>query len=68
MRASEPVAMMMFFASSVWTPESDFTSTLPPPLSVAKPEMRSTLARLSRNSTPLECLLTMPSLRSFTLG
>src|ERR1035438_10592498 len=30
--------------------------------------MRSTLARFSSISTPLECLLTMPSLRSFTLG
>jgi len=31
MRASEPVATMMFLASSVWTPDSDFTSTLPLP-------------------------------------
>ena len=68
MRASDPVAMMMFFASSVCTPESDFTSTLPPPLSVAYPEIRSTLARLRSMATPLECLLTIPSLRSLTLG
>ena len=36
MRASEPVATMMFFASRVCTPASDLTSTLPPPLSVAR--------------------------------
>ena len=68
MRASLPVAMMMFLASSVCTPASVRTSTLPPPFNVAKPATRSTLARLSSISTPLECLLTMPSLRSFTLG
>ena len=68
MRASDPVAMMMFLASSVCAPASDFTSTLPPPFSVANPAIRSTFARFSRNSTPLACLLTIPSLRSFTLG
>ena len=67
-RASLPVAIMTFLASSVCTPASVWTSTLPPPLSVAKPETRSTLARFSSISTPLECLLTMPSLRSFTFG
>ena len=32
MRASEPVATMMFFASRVCVPEAPRTSTLPPPL------------------------------------
>ena len=67
MRASEPVAMMMFLVSSVWRPCSEWTSTLPAPRKAARPFKTSTLFFRIRNSTPLVCLLTIWFLRSMTL-
>jgi hypothetical protein len=69
MRASEPVAIRMFFVSRTSAcPCRSFTSTLPGPLMVPKPLMTSTLFFFIRNSTPLACFETMPFLRSITFG
>ena len=68
MRAVDPVAIRMFFASWVSVPPSVLTSTFPAPRKVAKPLIHCTLFFFIKNSTPLACLFTMPFLRSITLG
>ena len=50
---SEPVAMMMFFASRVWAAPPPLTSTLPGPAIAPQPFTQSTLFFFIRNSTPL---------------
>jgi len=66
MRASLPVAMMMFSLERLHA-RIDFTS---PCRRLQRGESADPfhLARLSSMPTPLECLLTMPSFRSLTFG
>ncbi len=72
-RASEPVAMITFFASTVWTLSPVRTSTGSIPLvprgrMVPYPLIQSILFFFIKNSTPLACLATILFLRSSTFA
>src|SRR5437899_2691680 len=65
-RASEPVARMMWVASTSVVFPSFSTATLPGPAQRPQPCMDSTLFLRKRNSMPLACFLMILSLRAST--
>ncbi len=66
---SEPVAITMFFVSTVWVlPSAPFTSILPGAVMRPWPMKASTLCFLSRNATPLTLPSTPSSLNFIIAG
>ena len=65
---SEPVAMMMFFASSIRSPPSPVTATLPAAAIRPLPRTRSILFFLNRKSMPLTLPDTISALAAISLA